>query len=145
MTNRQALSISLEDTPALDDVRFVQQGLQTYNLLYAPDDGYKPLTLFLRSVDGTIFGGLLGETYWGWLHISILWLDETARRQGYGERLLALAEQEAVRRGCHAAHLDTMSFQALPFYEKNGYTVFGVLNDLPVGHSRYFMKKALGA
>ena len=63
MTNRQALSISLEDTPALDDVRFVQQGLQTYNLLYAPDDGYKPLSLFLRSTDGTIFGGLLGETY----------------------------------------------------------------------------------
>ncbi len=143
MTNRQALSISLEDTPAPEDMHLVQQGLRTYNLLYAPDDGHKPLTFFLRSADGTIFGGLLGETYWGWLHVSILWLHETARRQGYGERLLALAEQEAVRRGCHAAHLDTMSFQALPFYEKNGYTVFGVLNDLPVGHSRYFLKKAL--
>ena len=143
MTLNQALSIALEDTPSPEDVRVVQQGLQTYNLLFAPNDGYKPLTIFLRFTDRTLLGGLLGETYWGWLHVSILWLDETVRRQGYGERLLALAEQEAVRRGCHAAHLDTMSFQALPFYEKNDCTVFGVLNDLPTGHSRYFLNKTL--
>jgi hypothetical protein len=39
--------------------------------------------------------------------------------------------------------LDTMSFQALDFYLKLGYTVFGRLDDLPEGHSRIFLKKAL--
>jgi hypothetical protein len=36
-----------------------------------------------------------------------------------------------------------MSFQAQPFYEKQGYTVFGVLEDLPDGHKRIFLKKDL--
>ncbi len=36
-----------------------------------------------------------------------------------------------------------MSFQALPFYQKLGYTVFGQLDDLPIGHQMYFLQKAL--
>ena len=72
-----------------------------------------------------------------------MWLDESVRRQGYGRTLVTMAEQIATERGCHAAHLDTMSFQALGFYLKPGYTVFGRLDDLPEGHSRIFLKKAL--
>jgi len=71
-------------------------------------------------------------------------VDERLRGRGYGRELLAAAEQEAVRHGCRAAHLDTMSFQALPFYLKQGYTVFGELHDWPPGHARYFLQKSLG-
>jgi GNAT superfamily N-acetyltransferase len=85
----------------------------------------------------------LGNTYWGWLYISILWLAESLRGQGVGGRLLDMAEQEALDRGCRHAHVDTLDFQALPFYEKHGYAVWGTLNDLPPGHSRYFLKKDL--
>ncbi len=34
------------------------------------------------------------------------------------------------------------SFQARPFYERHGYTVFGTLDNYPIGHSRCFMQKA---
>jgi len=54
-----------------------------------------------------------------------------------------MAEEEARRRGCHSVHLDTLSFQALPFYQKHGYAVFGALENHPVGHTRYFLKKKL--
>src|SRR5512146_2292691 len=135
------LSLSLESSPSPDDVDFVRQGLRSYNLRFAPDDNHQFLYIFLRAADGSIMGGLLGDTYWGWLYISILWIHEDFRRQGYGDRLLAMAEAEAIRRGCHAAHLDTMSFQAQPFYERHGYSVFGVLDDLPRGHQRIFLKK----
>jgi len=70
-------------------------------------------------------------------------VDEGLRRQGYGEGLLKRAEEEALKKGCRAIHLDTMSFQAKPFYEKFGYTVFGMLDDLPPGHQRIFMWKSL--
>jgi GNAT superfamily N-acetyltransferase len=135
--------ISIEENPSPQDVDFVQNGLRQYNLLHAPADNYQPLQLFLRSKEKTILGGLLGETYWGWLHISILWIDETVRQHGYGTDLLQKAEQEAVRRGCHSVHLDTMSFQASHFYQKQGYIVFGTLNDLPLGHQRIFLSKSL--
>jgi diamine N-acetyltransferase len=32
----------------------------------------------------------------------------------------------------------------LPFYEKHGYIVYGVLNDMPIGHKRYSLEKKLG-
>jgi GNAT superfamily N-acetyltransferase len=74
-----------------------------------------------------------------------VWIDERFRGQGYGERMLAAAEDEARRRGCAHAHLDTLSFQARPFYEKLGYRVYGVLDDFPAGteYKRYYMVKDL--
>jgi GNAT superfamily N-acetyltransferase len=136
-------TIQLEDEPAPEDFQFVFDALTEYNRHYAPDIGYRPLCLFIRDAQNNIIGGLLGETAWGWLHVSILWLSEGLRGQGYGSRLLAMAEAEALIRDCHSAHLDTMDFQALPFYQKHGYLVFGQLDDFPIGHSRYFLRKKL--
>ncbi|WP_202127900.1 hypothetical protein [Clostridium sp. C2-6-12] len=38
-------------------------------------------------------------------------------------------------------HLDTFDFQAKDFYLKHGYEVFGVLDDCPMEHKRYYMKR----
>lgn len=135
-----SFQVLAEADPA--DIDFVRNGLRHYNSLFA-DNSYQPLHIFLRDNDGTLVGGLLGDTYWGWLAVNILWLDEGVRRQGYGERLLAAAEDEARRRGCAHVHLDTLSFQARPFYEKLGYRVYGALEDFPAGsgHTRYYMTK----
>ena len=135
--------LTLEETPDANDLNFVRERLNEFNRLHVEDDHHKPLTVFLRDHQGTIIAGLVGATYWGWLHVELLWVDKGLRRQGYGKKLLAAAEQEAVARGCRFAHLDTMSFQARGFYENQGYGVFGELNDLPAGHSRYFMMKEL--
>ena len=91
-----------------------------------------------------IVGGLWGETNFGMLYIDLFFLPESMRGAGLGRRLIAQAEQEAIRRGCHGVWLDTFSWQARGFYEKLGYSVFGTLNDYPPGHQRYFMTKTLG-
>jgi len=54
-----------------------------------------------------------------------------------------LAEQEADRRGCIGVWVDTHSFQAPGFYERLGYSPFGVIEDYPPGHSRLFLQKRL--
>lgn len=136
---------ALERQPRAEDIAEIRAGLEAYNRRYAADGEYEPLVIVVRAADQSIAGGLLGGTYWGWLHVDILWLAEAARGQGLGTRLMAMAEQEALGRGCRRAHLDTMDFQALPFYERLGYAVWGVLENLPVGHRRYFLQKALQA
>jgi GNAT superfamily N-acetyltransferase len=143
MVQTSKFSLTLGSTPAEEDLEAIRKGLHAFNTLNASDDHHQPLTLLLRDEHGALLGGLLGDTYWGWLHVAILWLEEKARRLGHGSRLLAAAEAEAVRRGCHHAHLDTMSFQALPFYEKHGYKVWGILEDMPIGHKRIFLSKEL--
>lgn len=126
------------------DIEFVHNGLRRYNARYA-EDSYKPLYIFLRDEQDQIVGGLLGDTYWGWCAINIVWIDERYRRQGLGEKLLVAAEEEARRRGCRHVQLDTLSFQARPFYEKLGYRVYGTLEDFPAGsgHARYYLTKEI--
>jgi GNAT superfamily N-acetyltransferase len=135
--------ITLTDQPELEDVRFIEDGLATYNWQYAPPYNTQKLAVLLRAEDGTLLGGVLGLTWWGWLRIDIVWLNEAMRGQDWGTRLMQTAEAEAIRRGCRHVFLDTMSFQALPFYLRLGYEVFGQLNDLPEGHQMYFLRKAL--
>ncbi|PLS83671.1 MAG: GNAT family N-acetyltransferase [Chloroflexi bacterium] len=139
----ESYTITLESTPDPAEVALVRAGLSTFNHHHAGDDSFAPITLLVRDGYGTVVGGLLGGTYWGWLWVEILWVAEAARHQGLGSQLLQHAEQIAVDRGSHAAHLDTMSFQAPAFYQQHGYTIFGVLDDLPRGHQRYFLKKDL--
>ena len=136
-------SITLTEQPDPDDVRFIEEGLATYNLQYAPPYNTQRLVVLLRAPDGKLLGGVLGLTWWGWLRIDIMWLDEAVRGQDWGTRLMEAAEAEAIRRGCHHAFLDTMSFQALPFYQQLGYTLFGEQQDIPLGHSRYYLQKVL--
>ena len=136
-------TLALEHEPAPADVDAVRSGLAAYNLRYAGDDSFSPLTLLVRGDDGTVAGGLLGGSYWSWLYVESLWLAEPLRRRGWGSRLLARAEALAIERGCIGVHLDTTSFQARGFYERQGYTVWGILDNLPPGHQRIFLQKRL--
>jgi GNAT superfamily N-acetyltransferase len=135
--------ITLTDSPAPTDLRVLGEALSGYNAAQGAPVDWLPLALFVRDEHGSVIGGLNGNTCWGWLHVSCLWVEERLRGRGYGSRLLAEAEREALRRGCHHAYLDTFDFQALPFYQKQGYTVFGEQKDMPLGHTRYFVQKAL--
>ena len=137
------LTITVESQPKEEERRKVIDGLIRYNESQTGDVSYDRLTLLLRDSSGEVVGGLLGEMYWGWLHIDILWVHESLREHGYGGKLMAAAEREATARGCGSAFLDTFSFQALPFYERLGYEVFGELADYPPGHRRYFLRKSL--
>jgi GNAT superfamily N-acetyltransferase len=138
-------TLSLTATPDPADVQAVQDGLLAYNLQHAPDGNHLRLGIFAKTDDGRLIGGLLGDSNWEWMCISYLWLDESVRGQGLGTHLLKAAEAEATRRNCHHMFVDTMSFQALPFYQKYGYEIWGKLEDFPTGHQRYFLKKKLAS
>ncbi|MDO4506892.1 MAG: GNAT family N-acetyltransferase [Spirochaetales bacterium] len=77
------------------------------------------------------------------MHLDILWVDEKYRRTGIGSKLLKAAEDEAVRRGCHSVHVDTMSWQAPEFYKKHGYRMISQLDDIPVGDQKHHFIKEL--
>ena len=131
--------------PSETETDYIREALNQFNCAHVGDDGHTPLNLIEYDADGSIIGGLLGGTYWGWMYIDILWVREDHRRQRVGSRLLTEAEKEAMRRGCHHVHVDTMSWQAPMFYQKHGYEVIGVLPDIPRGNQKYLLMKALQA
>jgi GNAT superfamily N-acetyltransferase len=118
-------------------------GISNYNEMQAGDDHGKNLCFVLRGPDQEIVGGVIGATYWDWLHVDLMWVKEELRGRGFGHLLLTYAEDEARKRGARNAYLDTFSFQAPDFYQKHGYQVFGVLQDFPAGHQRFFLTKQL--
>ena len=136
-------TLSVENAPNPTDEKNIGERLAAFNTLKAGADNHQPLNIFLRDEQNQLIGGLLGGTYWGWLFIEILWITEEARGCGYGQKMVQMAEQEAIKRGCKHAHLDTMSFQAPDFYIKLGYSIFGKLEDMPTGHTRYYLQKSL--
>ena len=134
--------LTVEDAPADTDVDVLAYGLEAYNEDRWPQHPpWQPLTIFLRD-EAQIVAGLAGETYCGWLFVKYLWVSDGLRGRGVGRELMTRAEVLARERGCHSAHLDTFSFQAIGFYEKLGYQEFARL-DYPPHHHKHFMSKRL--
>lgn len=77
------------------------------------------------------------------MFISVLFVDELNRGKGLGTLLLKHVEEEAKSIGLRLIHLDTFDFQAKDFYLRQGYEIFGILDDCPKGHKRYYLKKLL--
>ena len=133
--------IVLEADPADADIRTLKRHLIAFNNEHAEPEQYQRLVLFVRDDSEKIVGGLLGYTHWRWLFVENLWVAESLRGSGLGRQLMQRAELEARLRGCQHAYLDTFSFQALGFYQKLGYELFGQLDDYPPGHVKYFLQK----
>ena len=101
------------------------------------------LVIPIRNPAGAVTGGLWGTTLFRWFEIEMLVVPPEMRQQGIGSALLAAAEAEAKARGCLGACVDTISFQAGPFYLRRGFTLFGAIDDCPPGHRRLFFSKSL--
>lgn len=133
---------AIEESHLEDDAQFIRQKLNEYNLAHAQPDNHEELCLIVRRGD-KIVAGLLGGTYWDWLYVNHLWVDEKERHKGLGTGLLGKAEEIALNRGCRNAHLATHDFQNLGFYEGRGYLAFAELADLPEGHTKHYLHKRL--
>ena len=137
------MQIRLADQLVETDWQWIENKIDQYNMLQTGYIDYHPLSLFLRDTEGTIIAGLTAFTWGGTLRILFLWVHENYQRRGYGTRLLAAAEQEALTRGCDHAVVDTHSFQAPEFYPQKGYAVCGVIDDYPVGYKQIVFQKRL--
>lgn len=114
--------------------------LRTYNHSYINETS-QPLAAIARDSEGQLIGGVSGRSIYRQLLIEVVWVAKEHRGSGLGSRLMALCEQEAIKRGCLAAQLDTLSFQAPAFYAKQGFEVVGPVSGIPGSPDRYFMCK----
>lgn len=137
------MSLHLTDAPSEADRGAVLDGLVGFNraVLGELDHMPVPLAVLWRDAAGPPAGGAIGRSWGGWVFLELLWLPERLRGQGVGRQVMAAVEAEARARGCQGVYLDTFSFQARPFYEGLGYSVFGRLEGMPFGHDRLWLAK----
>ena len=119
--------------------------LSTFNIAASGVGDQRELTVSVRDDDGELLGGLSGWTWGTCAGVGMFWIREDARRSGWGSRLLAAAEDEAVARGCEQMVLSSFTFQAPDFYRRHGYTETGRTEGLPVaGMADVHFRKDLG-
>ncbi|RUM18821.1 GNAT family N-acetyltransferase [Rhizobium vallis] len=137
-------AFEIKTDPSEDDRKAILDPLLAFNSSKVSREDYKPLAILLRDDEGEIRGGLFAKCYYDWVFVELLFVPEFMRGQRLGTELLARAEQWAKEQGCVGIWLDTFSFQAPRFYEKQGYTVFGTLERYPPdAHQRVFLRKLL--
>lgn len=128
-----------------EEYNMVDNGIVEYNLSKVPftqEPSFIPINRVVKGLNGEVLAGINSVLYgWDCLYVDVLWVKEEYRKEGYGSILLNEVEKIAKEKGCNLIHLDTFDFQAKDFYIKHGYEVFGVLDDCPIEHKRYYMKK----
>ncbi|WP_163505726.1 GNAT family N-acetyltransferase [Fodinicola acaciae] len=136
--------ISVTDTVDERTAEVVTTGLDEFNKAAAGYNDRQPLCVTVTdAASGEVVGGAIGRSSLGLLFLDYIYLPARLRGGGLGSRLLAAFEAEGRRRGCRAAVLYTISFQAPGFYQKRGWTVFGEVPSDPPGTSRIFLRKLL--
>jgi len=129
------------------EIDVIENKITSYNnsqVLFIQEQPFINLNFCIKDDNGVIIAGITSVMYcWGMLFVDILAVDEKYYKNGLGSKLLSHVESEAKKLGATLAHLDTFDFQAKDFYIKHGYEVFGVLDDCPPGHKRYYLKKKL--
>lgn len=141
------MTIEVTTTANETDAKIISQGITDFNRLSIPEletnEAEVRFFVFAKDDNQKIMGGIRATCYWNTLHIELLWLSEACRGQGTGNQLIEAAENFARQNHCEKALVETTSWQAKPFYKKNGYTLLATLADRPKGHATHYLSKTL--
>jgi GNAT superfamily N-acetyltransferase len=135
--------ITLTDAPDPRLESVLEDGLAAYNFEKVGRRDWRALAVTANDPESSeLVGGLLGRTSLGLFFLDLFYLPERMRGGGIGSAMMRMAEMEAARRGCRAATLVTVNFQAPEFYARHGWEEFGRIDSAP-GVARIFMRKNL--
>lgn len=141
-TNKQTAIVESTE----DERNYIDDKIVEYNAHHVPFTqkiNPLPLNFVIKENDRVIAGINTCMYHWGISYIDVLWVDEAFRGKGYGSQLIKMVEEKARENACTLVHLDSFDFQAKEFYQKQGYEIFGVLENCPPGHKRFYLKKDL--
>jgi GNAT superfamily N-acetyltransferase len=135
-------SISVTDTPSPADFATIFRGLDEATAEVVGHANLLPLAV-LRDDAGMAVGGLWGRTVYSWLMIEMLFVPASLRGRGLGSAMVRAAEHAALARACIGIRVETFDFQAPTFYQRLGFVLAAVQDDLPPGHRCYSLCKRL--
>jgi GNAT superfamily N-acetyltransferase len=137
-----AWTLTVHDERLAEGLAVVDAGIGEYNESVAPVGDARHLAVYVRD-GAAIAGGAVGRTWGECAELQLLWLPQRLRRRGLGAELVATFEAAAAARGCRRCYLDTFTFQAPAFYERQGYGPVLTIPGYAPGIVRHTMLKEL--
>ena len=117
--------------------------LTAYNASHGVTNDTVPIEVYYEDENGEKLAGITGYAHGNWFFIDLLFVHSTLRGQGIGNKLLSLAEEDARKKGCKYAFVNTNAFQAPGFYQKAGYECVFKLAEFPFTGEKYYFTKTL--
>ncbi|MDO6765783.1 GNAT family N-acetyltransferase [Agarivorans sp. 1_MG-2023] len=137
------MRFELKTHASKEEIEEIRTELISFNQPFLKGVKEESLALFSYDEHEQKIAGITAEIFGEWLLIKLLWVKESHRGQHLATQLISQLEQHAVGLGCGHAHVDTFSFQAKPFYEKQGYQCQMTLDNYPVSTAMFVLTKAL--
>ena len=137
--------IEFVNEPSQDLVDFFDKKIEEFNLARWEVKTKEKYAFKVHNDQGEIVAGAAGWSFGYWLFLANLWVSEELRGQKMGLKILKEIEELGAKRGCKYVMLDTLNFQARPFYEKYGYEVKWTQENYPKEGCKYYMVKELWA
>jgi GNAT superfamily N-acetyltransferase len=137
------MKITVVDQPSKQLLAEIEHKIEEFNLEHWEVKERRPIAIEVRDEQNNLIAGATARTFGYWLLIDNIWVSGNIRGKNIGSRVLSELEKAAIDRGCKFALLDTLNFQAKPFYEKFGYKVQWVQEKYPKEGCKFFMVKQL--
>jgi len=102
-------------------------------------------SVFIKDQMGSVRGGVSGIIFYGSLYVDSLCIEKALRGKGWGTKLMKEAEKIGIDSGCRFATLNTMDWEALPFYQKLGYAIEFIREGYDNNSKMFMLRKTLHA
>lgn len=103
----------------------------------------RPFSIFIKDHKQNVLGGVSGTTFYGSLYIDSLWIASSLRHQGWGTKLMKEVEKIGKERKARFATVNTMDWEALPFYKKLGYSIEFTREGYDKNSKMFMLRKTL--
>jgi len=137
------MKIEVIENPEQALIDFLDKQIADFNWANWEVSKRLPLAVQVKNDQGEVVAGAAARSFGDWLLIDTLWVSEELRGQDVGSKILTELEMAGKKRGCKKCLLDTLNFQAMPFYQKYGYETQWVQEGYPKTGCKYFMVKSL--
>lgn len=134
----------IDETDNTDIRSLIRAGVRKYNVPYLGAWEATPFVIYFKNSIGAVIGGTYGRYIpCELVDIDYFWIDEKHRHQKLGTKLMKALEDFAKKHKVPRINLYTMEFQAMPFYEKLGFTLLATVPNWARQYDAHFMRKIL--
>lgn len=139
------MTYQIIQTALTDDIKNkIFKGFSQHAIKETGMDGLTEAPISFEIHDkGEFIGAIVVQVFWGQLHIKYLYVSEHYRGKGIAMELMGRTFLFGKEQGCQFAFLETMSFQAIEFYQKAGFILEFTRHGYANGTSLHFLRKDL--
>ncbi len=136
------LNLVYKENASPEEVNVIREGIIS-DSVKAHMDRMTSFAFFLKNSKSQIIAGILGYSMYGLLYTDMLWVHPEYRNKRLATKLLNEAENLGRKRKCTFTCLVTMSWQALPMYQKLGYQIEFISEGFRNNTKMYHLRKSL--